>query len=203
MKPWFTNFPPFLRTLPVAEKSSTNTNAETHLGLEIKCQQCYVKGAADITLSFDEPFNHTEYIDNVKGEVMNFTSEVLDAAQNITEAFVSGDFDLSEIRVDFTNVTIPDPGARLRIGLDGLEIYAHLNTKLYAGASYTQTLFHTNTEFGLSKDSDVWLGAVLFVNLILSAEAEIDLSTGFHIRLDDEVVIDMKMFEEDIAGITL
>jgi hypothetical protein len=107
------------------------------------------------------------------------------------------------VQVDFTDINIPDPKAALRIVLDGLDIYALLNAKLYAGATYTETLLHTNTDFGLSKDSDLWLGAVIFVELILSAEAEIDLESGFHIELDDEIAIDIPMFGDNITSISL
>lgn len=178
-------------------------NVEANVGIELTCQQCYVKGGARVTLSFDEPFNHTAYIENVKDEVKNFTAEVVDAAQNITGALFEGDFDFSEVQVDFTDINIPDPKGSLHIVLDGLDIYALLNTKLYAGATYTQTLLHTNTEFGLSEDTDLWLGAVIFVELILSAEAEIDLESGFHIQLDDEVGIDIPMFGDGITSISL
>jgi hypothetical protein len=182
---------------------SASTSIEANVGIEITCQQCYVKGGARVTLTFDEPFNHTAYIDNIKDEVSNFTAEVVDAAQNITEALFEGNFDFSEVQVDFTDINIPDPKAALRIVLDGLDIYALLNAKLYAGATYTETLLHTNTDFGLSKDSDLWLGAVIFVELILSAEAEIDLESGFHIELDDEIAIDIPMFGDNITSISL
>jgi hypothetical protein len=128
---------------------------------------------------------------------------VIDAAENITQALLSGDIDLSDVKVEFTDIDIPDPKATLRIGLDGLDIYALLNAKLSAGATYTRTLLHTNTDFGLSANSDLWLGAVIFVDLVLSAEAEINLESGFHIEFDDEIVIDIPMFDENITNIAL
>lgn len=120
------------------------------------------KGDARITLSFDEPFNHTAYIDSIKDEVQNFTTDVLDAVQNITQA-IEDDFDFSRVQIDFTDIDIPDPQATLRIALNEIDVYALLGAKPYAGATYTQTLYHSNTKFGLSKDSDLWLGAVVFV----------------------------------------
>lgn len=191
------------REIPVEQETSSTATVETNVGLEITCQQCYVKGDARVTLTFDEPFNHTAYIESIKDEVQNFTSEVIDAADNITQALLTGDFDLSEVQVQFTDIDIPDPKASLRIGLDGLDIYALLNAKLSAGATYTKSLLHTNTEFGLSADSDLWLGAVVFVDLVLSAEAEINLESGFHIAFDDEIVIDIPMFDENITNIAL
>jgi len=84
--------------------------------------------------------------------VQNFIIEVLDAVQNITRA-VKDDFYFSKVQIDFTDIDIPDPQATLRIALNYINIYALLDAKSYAGATYTRTLYHSNTKFGLSKGS--------------------------------------------------
>jgi len=41
------------------------------------------------------------------------------------------------------------------------------------------------------------------VDLILDVQAEIDISSGFHVQLDDGVLIDIQLFSEKASGITM
>lgn len=102
------------------------------------------------------------------------------------------------------NIFVPDiPDTRLRIELDGLELYMQLNTKLSGKATYTLNLYTSKSPIGVSITDENEIGAIITVDLVLSAEAAIDINSGFHIRLEDGFAIDIAMFAEDIGNIAL
>lgn len=47
------------------------------------------------------------------------------------------------------------------------------------------------------------LGAVLTVDLILAVEGAIDISSGFHVKLDDGVAINLPLFGDEVADMTV
>ena len=84
-----------------------------------------------------------------------------------------------------------------------MELYLEIGTVLSAGATYEITLFATQSPIGASIGQDLMLGAVLTVDLILAVEGAIDISSGFHVKLDDGVAINLPLFGDEVADMTV
>jgi hypothetical protein len=84
-----------------------------------------------------------------------------------------------------------------------MELYLEIGTVLSAGATYEITLFATQSPAGIKIGPNLMLGAVLTVDLVLAVEGAIDISSGFHVRLDDGVTIDLPLFGDEVANMTV
>lgn len=163
----------------------------------------------------DGDFNTTQAIQNFTGEVhdeiLNTTNQVIDYIEdyfptvihNFDDGIDLDDFDFPPINISF-NVAIPDiPECHLKFQFDDLELYMLIDTVLSAGATYNLNLYSSNTPLGISASDDLFIGVIFSVDLILSADAEIDISSGIHIKLDDGVGLDMALFGKNVSSITL
>lgn len=128
-----------------------------------------------------------------------------DFAGNLTESVLKGDLDGVEIPpfdVDF-DIDLPKlPECNLKFQFDGLELYMEIDTILSGSATYTLNLYTSQTPIGFAVGKDLLVGVVFSIDLIVSVEAEIDISSGFHIQLDG-IAIDIHMFDHDVSSITL
>jgi hypothetical protein len=121
----------------------------------------------------------------------------------LTDGFHINDFDFGPLDIDF-DVEVPDiPSADLSFQFDGMELYMEINTNLSRGATYTLNLFTLKSPIGFAVAEDLLIGVVFSVDLILSVESEVDISTGFHIQLHDGVMINIPMFDHNVSSITL
>lgn len=122
---------------------------------------------------------------------------------NLEDGIDSEDFDLPPIDFNF-EVDLPEiPECRLEFQFDGLELYMLIDTVLSSSATYTLNLYTSNTPIGFAVGNDLQIGVTLSIDLILSADGEIDISTGFHIKLDDGVAINIAMFSKDVSSMTM
>lgn len=160
----------------------------------------------------DDSFDFQRYKDGIIEEVKNFTSNAIDYVGdyigNVTNKLSDGidadDFDPPPTMPFDFNLDIPDiPEYRLLLQFDGLELYMDLSTVLSVEATYTLNVYSSNTPIGISLGDKGRLGAVLTVDLVLSAEAEIEINSGFHIKLEDGVAIDIPLFSNNVSSITL
>jgi hypothetical protein len=78
-----------------------------------------------------------------------------------------------------------------------------IDTTLSAGATYTLNLYESESPIGISAGQELEVGIVFTVDVILSVEGEIDISSGFHIQLNDGVAINIAMFGQNISSVTL
>lgn len=200
--------------LSIKEQKDTKTNVTLSVGVDITCTTCYISGVATAEFSVKGDFNATQAI-------QNFTNEVHDEITNITDTAIDGiqdyfsdvfhnfedgidldDFDFPPINFTF-NVDMPDiPECNLKFQFDGLELYMMLDTVLSGGATYNLNLYTSNTPIGISAGKDLFLGVVFSVDLVLSVDAEIDISSGIHIKLEDGVGLDMTLFGQNVSSIT-
>ncbi|KAM0385100.1 hypothetical protein ACHAQC_011722 [Fusarium culmorum] len=106
------------------------------------------------------------------------------------------DFDL--------NIDLPEiPEFRIEFQFDGLEVYMLVDTVLSAGATYTLNLYTSTTPAGFAVRHNLEVGAIFTVDLIVSVEGEIDISTGFHLKLDDGVTIELGIFSKEISNMVI
>ncbi|KFY48877.1 hypothetical protein V495_00950 [Pseudogymnoascus sp. VKM F-4514 (FW-929)] len=196
------------------ESEAEKGNLSVAASLEIVCTRCYIKGKATAELTIDGDFDFSGTVKNVTseigGEVANVTDTVIDYAGdyvgNITRNLVTGnlsidDFDFPPFDVGF-HVDLPKlPESHLKFQFDGLELYMEIDTILSGSATYSLNLFTSKSEIGV-KVNDLLVGVVFTIDLIVSVDAEIDISSGFHIQLNDGIAIDMHMFDQDISTLT-
>ncbi|KAI1503978.1 hypothetical protein F5X99DRAFT_406355 [Biscogniauxia marginata] len=189
-------------------------NVSVNAGADITCTTCYLNGAATVEFSVDGQFDAAQAI-------QNFTSEVGEEIKNVTEAAIDyvgdyfsnvfdnladgidlDDFDFPTLNYSF-NIDLPDiPECRLQFQFDEMELYMMIDTVLSAGATYSISLYSSNSPIGLSVSSDMFIGVIFAVDLILSAEAEIDISSGLHIKVDDGLALDIPLFSQNVSDIT-
>ncbi|KAF1940360.1 hypothetical protein EJ02DRAFT_504179 [Clathrospora elynae] len=203
----------FVNQSTAIPQTNQNTNLTVDAGIKVTCQTCYVKGLATAKLTINGDFNASqlieETVDSVSANVQNFTNkfddQLLDYAKGVIAKFEDGfdksDFNFPTMDLAF-DLEIPEiPQTNLRIQFDDLELYLELNTVISAGATYQINLFATQTPIEIKLGSVLQLGAVLSVDLILAVEGAIDISSGFHIKLDDGVALDIALFGDKVSNI--
>ncbi|KFZ13072.1 hypothetical protein V502_06778, partial [Pseudogymnoascus sp. VKM F-4520 (FW-2644)] len=191
-------------------------NLSVTASVEIICTTCYIKGTASAQFTIGGGFNFSEAVSNVTseigGKVTNVTDTVIDYvgdyvhdhAKNFTQALLKGDFDefnFPPFDVDF-DIDLPKlPQCNLTFQFDGLELYMEIDTILSGSATYTLNLYTSQSAIGFDV-GELMVGVVFSIDLIISVEAEVDISSGFHIQLNDGIAIDIHMFDHDVSSIT-
>ncbi|KFY44515.1 hypothetical protein V494_01436 [Pseudogymnoascus sp. VKM F-4513 (FW-928)] len=195
------------------EDGAENGNVSLAASVEIICTTCYIKGRASAKFTVEGGFNFSEASDNVKSEIgaeiKNVTDTIVDyvveSAKDVTDSVLHGDFDgfdFPPFDIDF-DIDVPKlPECNLRFQFDDLELYMEIDTILSGSATYTLNLYTSNTPIGFGVGKELLLGVVFSIDLIISVEAEVDISSGFHIQLNDGIAIDIHMFDHEVSDIT-
>lgn len=191
--------------------------------VEIICMECYVTGTAVAELHIDvvDPAAHArEVISNFTEDVQNITQGFFEYAieyvddylqdadsGDILENLVDGGQQWEDLELPTFNYTmdldIPEvPECKLRFQFDGLELYMSMNTILEVSATYELPLYKSQSAVGISITPDLSLGLQFTVDLILNVEGEIDISSGFHIKVNDGIAIEITLFSNDVSDIT-
>jgi hypothetical protein len=188
---------------------------EVQAGIEVTCQTCYVKGLATAQLTISDDFDANvlidQAVDDIRNDTIKFAQDFKDylkdymsnVATNVRDDLDWEDFDFPTFPFDFS-LDVPEvPECNLRFQFDDMELYMEINTVLTAGATYEINLFASQSVVGMRIGPMLQLGVVLQVDLILQAEGAIDISSGFHIKLDDGVVMDIKLFGDKVSNMIL
>jgi hypothetical protein len=104
------------------------------------------------------------------------------------------------------DLEVPEiPETHLEIRFDDTELYFELRTVLSVGATYEINLFSSNTPVGISIGPTLRLGVIVALDLILSVETvdALDITTGFHIKLEDGMVFDIALFSDKVSNMML
>lgn len=121
----------------------------------------------------------------------------------MSDGFDVDDFDFPPIDVNF-DIDIPDiPECQLSFEFDGLELYMEVDTVLSVGATYTLNIYTSKSPIGFGVGDDLFVGVVFTVDLIISVDSQIDVSSGFHILLNDGIAIQIPIFSQNVSSITL
>ncbi|ORX98442.1 hypothetical protein BCR34DRAFT_628404 [Clohesyomyces aquaticus] len=194
----------------------TKTNVSLSAGVEVKCTTCYMKGKATVQLDVNGNFNaskafHT-ILDSVEETVKNITDEVGEQLQDDFKEFLttlgenpSNAFDAFQsptINTSFSVGVKGIPECLLQLQFDGMELYMLLDTTLTGSASYTLNIYQSNSPLGIAIQ-DVHLGVWFSLDLMLDAEAAVDISSGFHIKLDDGLKISIPMFDKNVSDMVI
>lgn len=160
----------------------------------------------------DKVLDDLEIPDWITDDVDDFVDEVFDSVKDkmdeelaeIKDAFHNNTFALPTVDVDFNQASTSSiPEISMQFQLDAFELYMELDTMLSAGATYTLPLYVSNTPIGVSLGDDVTAGIVATIDLILDIKAQIDISSGFHLKFDDSLTLDIEMFAEKVSNIHL
>ncbi|CAJ2512644.1 Uu.00g007630.m01.CDS01 [Anthostomella pinea] len=186
--------------------SKVNSSASLNADVEITCTTCYTKGTVTGKVSITGDFNATEAYQNLadrfETEAKNITDQVVDIVQDVFKDFAD-DLDLDSppptIDLDFDLAIEGIPQISLEFRFDDLELYMQLDTSLSIGSTYTLSLFKSETPLGYAISDELLLGVVLDIDIILDAEAEIDISSGFHLKFDDGLSIDIELFNTKVS----
>lgn len=184
--------------------------------MEIVCTTCYIKGTATAQFTIEGNFNASQAFHNVTSEIEtdvdNITTTAIDYVESYVKSVITSvtsdgfhidDLDFPPIQIDF-DVDVPNiPECELQFQFDGMELYMQIDTILSGGATYTLNLYTSESEIGFTVGKDLLIGIIFSVDLILSVESEIDISSGFHIQLNDGVAINIPMFDQNVSSITL
>lgn len=182
----------------------------------VKCAKCYIKGVVTAEATIDGSFNPRQAIDNVEAqideEIKNLTTTAIQAfeqyGKHLKDEFVN--FDLTLDDFSFDNFTIdadfdidipPLPDCQLRFQLDGLELYMQLAITMEG--TYTIPIFKSQSEVGIAFDDNLEIGIFLTIDLILSAESGLDLESGFHIKFNDGIALDIALFGKNVSSVNL
>lgn len=156
-------------------------------------------------------FNLTETVNEVWDNVSNKTETVFDTLENYAKTVVTdvstfqveGIPSWPTIDVDFDlDGDAAFPEAQIHFEFDDLEIYLDLDIKLSAESTYTINIFTSETVAGISVPG-LTVGAVFSVDLILIADADIDIGSGIHVKFDDGLSFDLGMFNSNVSAVTV
>jgi hypothetical protein len=97
------------------------------------------------------------------------------------------------------------PDTNLRIQFDDMEMYLELNTVLEVGATYEINLYSLVSPISIKVGQMLQFGVMAVVDLILLVQTpgKVDISSGFHIKVEDGVVFDIAMFGDKASNMIL
>ncbi|EPS45648.1 hypothetical protein H072_352 [Dactylellina haptotyla CBS 200.50] len=193
------------------EKSSGNDTTEVSGGIEVLCTSCYLQTNMTATITMNEAVDIKQEIKRISVAVQNVTNATFEYVQNYTRGTTTNlkdgidldDFNFPPLDVDFNIDTPKLPGAVLTFQFDGLEIYVALNTVFSSGVTYVINLYTLPSPLGLQITKDLFIGVVPSIDLILSAEQEINISSGFHIRFNDGFILETELFGVNVTQTVL
>ncbi|KAL2851917.1 hypothetical protein BJY01DRAFT_232809 [Aspergillus pseudoustus] len=190
------------------------TGTDLDPSTEIVCAACYISGSMSGEITLSDGFNISEALNSIESEVKAIASEAVDLLESSVENLAESVLDVVDSKSDDLVWPTPDIDFNLdnitsftdvavHLEFNNLEIYLDLETKL-PGGSHTINLFTSRTPAGFSLlNHDLDIGVIFSVDLILIADVDTAIESGIHIKLDEGVTFDLKMFNKDIADITI
>ncbi|KAI1335505.1 hypothetical protein F5Y15DRAFT_428188 [Xylariaceae sp. FL0016] len=180
-------------------------SVSTTADVEITCVTCYTKGMMSGRVTITGDLDLTETKDSLETQfeedAKNITDQILNiTATEIEDIFTGGappptfDFDFN---IDIEGI----PEISLDFTFDDLELYMQIDTSLSVGSTYTLNLFQSESPIDFAVSDVFQLGVVLGIDLILDAKAEIDISSGFHLKIDDGLAINIALFSAGVSDI--
>ena len=144
-------------------------------------------------------------ISNTKDEFGNFSSDIMKYLRDLPVPKSLDDivdYNFPPIDVEF-DIEVPDiPDTELQFQFDKMELYMGIDTILAAGATYTLNLYTSQSVVGFTIGDDLLIGTVITVDLILDVVGGVDISSGFHIQLNDGIKIKIPIFGQNVSEIT-
>ena len=205
------------------KKTNTTASLEAGLSVEVECVTCYIKGAATAELVINGKFDLGTTLSNVTeqlgAEIKNMTDTAVDSLADVALNFAKQfkkvlkhePFEIEDL-IDFDNFHVdtdididlpPLPEVQLLMQIDHLDLYMALDTTISAHATLTIPLYKSQSVVGISSGEGLEIGLLATMDLILSAEGEITLRSGFHLRFDEPVGFKLALFSNNVSSIIL
>jgi hypothetical protein len=204
-------------------------NLSVKASVDISCKTCYIKGRAFAELNIESDLSISQIVDKTINDVGSRIVELTNDTKNRIEDFIdenlggpsdilsylSETYDNFEDGIDVAdflppnmsisydlNIT-PVPDTTLSFRFEDLDLYLEVETILAASATYTLPLFHSKSSAGFSVPDGIRIGATFTVDLILTVEGSLDMTSGLHVKIDDTVSLDIALFGDEISRIDL
>ena len=200
--------------------ASNNTSPGTaDLGVDITCKACYIKGGFTASLKVKD--NSTDVLTRYTSdsEIQEKVRTATQAAFNkITDGLQSSKTNsnvtsrdmettpvqLPTVDVNFDLDLVPVPGVSAQFQFnEGLELYMLVNTKITVGSTYILKLFSSKTPVDIAIGSNITAGVALDIDLILTSTSAIDVTSGFHLRLDKGAAMEFDLFSTNVSDVAM
>jgi hypothetical protein len=185
-----------------SEDKKLEEEIEASVGVEFFCARCYTRGKVRATLTLEDDFDVSKTVETVEDSISDTIDQIKTWIGDV-------DVHLSEFEVDIPapNITFDIdldafPGTILEFQFDGVEIFVELDITLGSNLSYKLNLFKS-TQLGMELDEDLFLGLVFSIDLFLSVDSEITITSGFHLLLEDGVLIRLALFAKEASDTKL
>lgn len=101
------------------------------------------------------------------------------------------------------NIAVPElPSCQLELNFKDTEIYVELGLKLSAGLSYGINIY-SSKQLGVQVSEKLFVGVVFSMDLLLNVDTAMEIVSGFHIRLDKDVLMKIGLFAKQASHLTL
>jgi hypothetical protein len=158
-----------------------------------------------VLLTVAGDLNITEDIENIAAQaandLVNITDEAFHDPPAVIKDIFNEDWAALNVSLNLDNI-VPLPNTLLQFTFDNMELYAELDLNLTTESTYKVNLFTSETMYGISGDG-MELGVLFKVDFIVTADTEVDISGGFHIKLNDGLAFDIALFGNNISSVTL
>lgn len=96
------------------------------------------------------------------------------------------------------------PDATIDLKFDEFELYFELDMALDASSTYTIPLYPKDWSQPAGFEvAGQLVGIVISLDLILSLDAEVDISSGVHVKFDDGLSLELALFGSNVSSINL
>ncbi|KAL2167198.1 hypothetical protein VTG60DRAFT_1610 [Thermothelomyces hinnuleus] len=209
----------FTYTPNVTDTNLENTDFEASLEVNVKCETCYFKAGASVALTIDGEFDFGDAFRNVTGqfidEAKNLTDSLVESLDDVVhwgeikDLFNEDDFEIDEfinfdrfdVDTDFDIDLPPLPAVNLLFQIDHLDLYVALDTTISGKASLTIPLYKSQSPVGITIAPGLEAGIFATMDLLLSAEAEMIIRSGFHLQLPDPVGFHIALFGKNVSSV--
>ncbi|KAK0249420.1 hypothetical protein B0A54_16230 [Friedmanniomyces endolithicus] len=207
--------------LKLGEEQDTTSGLNFSESVMIVCTECYTRGYASGQLIYPANFTldninqtlHTveiyaqQDVKDLESYAKTYFEQVVKKVEsevsNISDWGTAIDnFALPTFNHSLTDLEFPHfSGVTLHFEFDEVEVFMLMDATLGLGATYTHNLYTSDTEAGIGFGGSE-LGIVFKLDIILAAEGAIDISTGFHLKLQNGLAIDITLFGTEVSHIT-
>lgn len=182
--------------------------------IDVICETCYITGLVTAELIIDGDVDIEQIANNTAMELDNtiktITDTVIGELKNATEAdFVDMrrlDFDAMTLptfhNVDLNTSFAPLPNTTFVFGFGGVELFLQLKTTVSALKYQIPLVNMVVPDLGLQL-LDEQVGLFFSMDLIFTVDAEIDITSGVHIKIADGAELHAKLFGSDVSKVVL
>jgi len=181
--------------------------------VEIVCTKYYVNALATAELKFGPDYNISEALEDTLDDAGDVVANISKAAADWVRKFTHDtvedifSFDFEDITFPPFNVTLDvdlksDPDVSLEFSFQEFELFMQVRTMLANGSSLIIPLYEPSSPMTFGA-VELGFGVFFTVDLILDVERPLDITSGVHLKLDDEVSFSIDLFGDEPSDIAV